>query len=342
MSRFKTSMLLLTLFALLVSACAGQVVDSQAEDAGKLVIYSGRSESLVAPIIEQFSQVTGVEVEVRYGNTAEMAATLLEEGTNSPADIFFAQDPSGLGAVSAAGLLAPLPEETLNKVESRFRSSQGFWVGISGRARVVVYNIDRVTPNDLPADIRGFTDPQWRGRIGWAPTNGSFQAMVTAMRQVWGEEDTRVWLEGIQANQPVVYENNTTIVAAAASGEIDIGFVNHYYLYRFLAEEGEEFKARNHFIQSGGPESLVLVAGIGRLATGENENNAIRFINFMLSPVAQQYFASQTYEYPLVDGVQTARELPPLEDLSTIDISLERLSDLRGTLDLLRNSGALP
>jgi iron(III) transport system substrate-binding protein len=334
--------LILTVFALLISACTNQTASSHVGDPGRLVIYSGRSESLVGPIIEQFSQATGVTVEVRYGSTSEMAATLLEEGKNSPADIFFAQDPGGLGAVSAAGLLAPLPEETLSRVDARFRSSQDLWVGVSGRARVVVYNTDRLTADDLPGDIRDFTAPQWRGRIGWAPTNGSFQAMVTAMRQVWGEDETRSWLEGIQANQPQVYENNTSIVAATANGEVEVGFVNHYYLYRFLSEEGEGFKARNYFIQSGGPESLVMVAGVGRLTTGKNEDNAIRFINFMLSAVAQQYFASQTYEYPLVEGIQTPRELPPLQDLSALNIGLEQLSDLRGTLDLLRSVNVLP
>jgi iron(III) transport system substrate-binding protein len=309
---------------------------------GTLVVYSGRSESLVAPIIEQFAAATGINVQVRYGSTPEMAATLLEEGANSPADVFFAQDPGGLGAVAEAGLLAPLPANVLELVPASVRSPDGEWAGVSGRARVVVYNTQRLTPADLPDDIWDFTDPAWRGRLGWAPTNGSFQAMVTAMRSVWGEERTLAWLRGLQANAPVAYEGNTQIVSAVAAGEVDAGFTNHYYLYRYLAEQGESFPARNYFLPSGGPGSLLMVSGAGRLASGRNEANAVRFIEFLLSPQAQQYFASQTYEYPLVPGVALPDGLTPLEELNSLDISLEALADLRGTSVLLSEAGVLP
>jgi len=308
-------------------------------DPGELVVYSGRAESLVAPIIEQFSESTGIDVQVRYGSTGELAATLLEEGANSPADVFWAQDPGGLGAVAEAGLAAMLPADILGQVPPRFRSPEGSWVGISGRARVVVYNTERVRPEDLPDDILDFVDPVWRGRIGWAPTNGSFQTMVTGMRQIWGEDKTREWLEGIQSNKPVAYENNTAIVAAVGAGEVEVGFVNHYYLYRFLAEQGETFPARNHFLPGGGPGSLVMVAGASRIATGANEGNALKFIDFLLSPVAQQYFATQTFEYPLVEGVVTPRELTPLSELNALDVDLADLADLQGTAELLVDLG---
>lgn len=308
-----------------------------------LVVYSGRSEALVAPIIAQFAEASGIKVDVRYGSTAEIAATLLEEGTVSPADIFFAQDPGGLAAVANAGLFAPLPDELLARVPERFRSEDGLWAGISGRARVVVYNTAKVKPEDLPADIFDFTDPKWSGRIGWAPTNGSLQAMVTAMRATWGEERTREWLTGIQANQPMVYEGNAPVVEGVAAGEVDVGLVNHYYLYRFLSEQGEGFAARNHFLQGGGPGSLIMVAGAGRLTNGPNEVNALRFLQFMLSPVAQQYFAGQTNEYPLVEGVVTPAGLPPLADLEAValNIDMSDLEDLQGTLTLMQDAGVL-
>lgn len=326
-------------------ACAQQASKETVDDpaqAGSLVIYSGRSESLVDPIIQHFADATGIDVMVRYGSTSEMAATILEEGERSPADVFFAQDPGGLGAVAEAGLLAPLPGELLSKVDSRFVSPDGLWTGISGRARVVVYNTETVDPDDLPTGLEGFTDPVWKGRIGLPPTNASFQTMVTGLRQVWGEDATRDWLEGILANEPIFYEKNTPTLAAVGAGEVDVGFVNHYYLYRFLAEEGESFPARNYFLPDGGPGSLVMVAGAGRVASGENEVNAIRFIEFMLSPVAQQYFASSTYEYALIDGVKTSPGLSPLNELNSIDIPLGDLADLRGTVALLQQIGYLP
>ena len=233
-------------------------------------------------------------------------------------------------------MLTPLSEDITGLVPGWAKSSENLWVGISGRARVVVYNTDSVSESDLPTSIKDFTDPKWKGRIGWPPTNGSFQAMVTAMRVSWGEDETREWLKGIQANNPSVFPKNTPTVAAAAAGEIHVGFVNHYYLHRFLAEEGESFGARNFFMNGEGPGSIVLVAGAGILETGKNNENAQKFLRFMLSKVAQQYFAGQTYEYPLIDGVKTSRILPPIETLKGPGIDMASLADLKGTQDLLR------
>ena len=304
------------------------------KDPGKLVVYSGRSKSLVDPIIEQFQEVTGIDVSVKYGKTAQIAATLLEEGKNSPADIFFAQDPGGLGAT--IDMLAPLPADIVGLVPGWARSPEDRWVGISGRARVVVYNTENISESDLPTSIKGFVDPKWKGRIGWPPTNGSFQAMVTSMRVQWGEDETREWLKGIQANKPAIFPKNTPTVAAAATGEIHVGFVNHYYLHRFMAEEGDSFGARNFFMNGGGPGSIVLVAGAGILETTNNNENAEKFLRFMLSKVAQQYFASQTFEYPLIEGVKTDRMLPPINTLKNPNIDMASLTDLKGTQSMLR------
>ena len=313
--------------------------------AGSLTIYSGRSETLVSPIIRQFADATGVDVKVKYASTSQLAATLLEEGDNTPADLFFAQDPGGLGAVGE--LLAPLPAEILEQVPEWARSTRGNWVGISGRARTVVYNTDLLDEEDLPDDLFGFADPKWKGRIGWAPTNASFQTMVSVMRTLWGEHRTRLWLEGIQANDPKVYPKNTPQVAAVAAGEIDIGLVNHYYLFRFLAEEGESFPARNYHPRSGGPGAMVLVAGAGVLSTADNPETAEKFLNFMLSEVGQLYFTTQTFEYPLIEGVKiegvkTHSVLVPLDQLNIPDITAKDLVDLEGTQQLLRETGILP
>lgn len=353
--RYSTLLLFAVIFAALMVAC-GSTSNAPAASAtpsdspaaanpGKLVIYSGRSESLVQPIIDQFEAATGIDVQVRYGSTPEMAGVLLEEGANSPADLFYAQDPGGLGAIQAAGLFQLLPESILSRVPDRFQADNGEWVGISGRARVVAYNTAAIPDpaTELPADIYDFIDPKWNGRIGWAPTNGSFQAMVTGMRAMWGEEKTREWLQGIQANNPRVYEGNTPIVEAVASGEIDLGFVNHYYLYRFLSEQGESFGARNYFLPGGGPGSLIMVSGAGILNSAGNAENARHFIEFLLSVPGQQYFASQTNEYPVIDGVALPASLPPLAELDAIapDISLTELADLQGTQDLLIELGII-
>ena len=308
-------------------------------DPGSLVVYSGRSESLVGPVIELFRLATGVDVQVKYGSTPAIAATLQEEGPNSPADLFWAQDPGALGALSS--MFEPLPSDLTRSVPKWARAVDGHWIGITGRARVIVYNAG-LAEDELPTSVQELTDPRWKGRIGWPPNNASFRVMVTAMRRLWGEEETRTWLEGMVANEVREYPKNTPIVDAVGKGEVDVGLVNHYYLHRFLAEHGDDFDARNLFLKDGGPASLVMVAGSGILTTSPNPDNAELFLRFLLSEVAQQYFAASAYEYPLIQGVETHRLLPPIASLNGPTIDFAQLDDLEGTEALLREVGVIP
>ena len=323
------------------AACGrGVVTSSETADTSEaeptlLTVYSGRNENLVGPLLEQFGKDTGIAIQVKYGGTAEIAATILEEGANSPADVFYAQDAGALGALQAENRLAALPDAVLNAVEPRFRSPQGQWVGTSGRARVVVYNTESVKPEELPPSILDFTDLIWKGRIGWAPTNGSFQAFVTAMRVTLGDDRTRAWLEGIKANEPMVYTSNTPTVQAAVDGEIAVGFVNHYYLFRIRAEQGN-VPAENYFPPNGDLGALINVAGAGVIAGTKNQTAAEQLVAYLLSQQAQEYFATETYEYPLAHGVAAHSDLPPLAAIQTPDIDLSDLADLRGTLQLLQ------
>ena len=308
-----------------------------------LTVYSGRSQTLVHPLLLAFGEQTGIDIRVKYAGSSSTAATLLEEGDNTPADVVFMQDPGSLGILADAGMLSQIPQETLDKVDSRFRSPAGLWIGTSGRARTIIYNTDAIDPeNDLPPSILDFTAPEWRGRVGWAPRNGSFQAFVTSLRLQLGEEAAREWLEGMRDNDAVDYPNNVTTVSAAAAGEVDVGFVNHYYLERFLEEHGEGFGARNHYIGNGDPGALVLVAGVGILEASENEDIAVEFINFLLDAPAQSYFAQEIKEYPVSAGVEPEGDLPPLASLDPPDVDLGNLSDLEGTLKLLRETEVLP
>ena len=319
-----------------------QTEPAEAEDR-TLTVYSGRSQSLVHPLLEAFGESTGIEIRVKYAGSASTAATLLEEGDNTPADVVFLQDPGSLGSLEAEGMLEHLPEATLTKVDSRLRDPNGRWVGTSGRARTIIYNTETIDPDeDLPNSILEFTDEQWRGRVGWAPRNGSFQSFVTALRQQLGEDTARQWLEGMRDNDAQEYQNNTSIVQATANGEVDAGFVNHYYLERFLEEYGEDFEARNHYIGNGDPGALVLVAGAGILEVSDNKATALEFIDFLLSEPAQQYFTSEVREYPVAAGVEPEGDLPSFESLDPPDIDLGSLSDLQGTIDLLREVGILP
>ncbi|MDG0868071.1 iron ABC transporter substrate-binding protein [Candidatus Lucifugimonas marina] len=338
--RVVVTVALISVLVVAAISCAAGDESGESDDSKSLVVYSGRSESLIAPLITDFEEVTGAKVEVNYGSTGPLAATLLEEGDNSPADVFFAQDPGGLGAVDS--LLAELPADILSSVPDWAQDPENKWVGTSGRARVIVYNTDMLTEADLPDSIEDFAKPEWKGRIGWPPTNGSLHAMITAMRQEWGEDRTKAWLEGIVANEPKIYAKNTPTVAAAGAGEIEVGFVNHYYLHRFIAEEGESFAARNYYTRAADPGSVVLVAGVGLLEESDNKDLAEQFIKFLLSASGQQYFASQTYEFPLNENAKPNNLLPALEEITKPSIDLGDLIDLAGTQDLLREVGALP
>ena len=329
-------------FTLLVCALVSVPhMEVAAKGSDSLILYSGRSEELIGPLIKEFNELKNFQIKVRYGKTAEMAALLLEEGKHSPADLFFAQDAGALGALAKANRLSPLPQPILGLVENRFRSEKGLWIGISGRARVIVYNSAKLKKEDLPREIFDFCNPEWKNRIGWAPTNGSFQGFITALRILEGEEKARQWLTCIKDNGAKSYPKNTPIVAAVGSGEIDIGFVNHYYLHRFLQDFGEGFQARNYYLPSGSPGNLVNVAGVGLLVSSKRKQQSLEFVKFLLSPSSQEYFTNKTYEYPLLENIETNPQLAPLKNIKTPVLDLSNLEDLKGTLELLQKTGAL-
>ncbi len=325
------------------AAATGLVVAGRlplaAQDAGEVTVYSGRNENLIGPILTRFQEDTGITVNARYGSTSEIAATILEEGENSPADVFLSQDAGALGAVQAEGLFVELPEETLSRVDPRYNSAQGLWVGLTARARVLVYNTDELTEADLPASVNDLTDPSWNGRIGWAPTNASFQSFITAYRVLEGEDAAREWLEAMAANGTVVFDGNGAILDAVAAGELSAGLVNHYYLYGAIAEAGGPIGAANYYFPGGDIGSLVNVTGIGILKTAPNPENAQALIDYLLSEEGQTYFAQETSEYPVVAGIETVEGLPALEDIESPEIDLSDLADLQGTLELLAEVG---
>jgi iron(III) transport system substrate-binding protein len=299
---------------------------SGSESDGPLVVYSGRSEELVAPLFASFTEETGIEVEVRYGGSSELAATLIAEGDETEADVFFAQDPASLGAV--AGMLKVLDDETLDKIDPRFTDQDGHWVGTSGRVRVLIRNTESAIA--LPQSIDDMTAPEWAGQLGIAPTNASFLAFVAAMILERGEDGTRSWLEALAANDPIDFESNAPIVEATDNGELEGGLVNHYYLLQLRAE-GLGENAENYFIPAGDVGSLVMPAGVGILSGTARPETAQQLVDFLLSEEAQTFFATDTYEYPLVEGIDPPAGVPPLSEINAPDIDL---GDLAGVLDL--------
>jgi len=312
------------------------------DGAGDFTLYSGRNETLVGPLVEQYAEETGITVDARYGGTGELAATILEEGDNTRASLFFSQDAGALGLLADEGRLATLPSDLLDRVEERFRDPQGRWVGVTGRARVLAYNTEIFAAEDLPTSVRKLTDPAWAGRVGWAPENASFQAFITAFRLLDGDDAVRAWLEGMIANGTVNFgDSNISIVQAIGNGEIDAGLVNHYYVYAVGREAGKDFPVANHFFAAGDPGSLINVAGIGLIDGADDADAALAFADYLLSDEAQEYFATQTFEYPLIEGVAAPAGLVPLSDIGHPDIELGQLADLRGSLELLSEVGLI-
>jgi iron(III) transport system substrate-binding protein len=343
---FRPLVLVATL-AMVATACNGDgaggdtpVPDVQATPRGfddTLTVYSRTRDS---ELFELFEKETGIKVRARWGNFEDLAEQIIEEGADSPADVFYGPLSDALGLLSAAGRLATLSDDQLDRVPKAYRSPDGTWVGTSGRAHVVVYNTDQLSEDDLPDSILGFTDPAWRGRIGWDPTNRALQGAMTALRQLEGEDEARAWLEGIHANAPALFDGPRPIFDAVAAGKIiQVGFANHYYLYEWQADGGARNVAAKFY--RGNPGGLLNVAGVGIIKGTDNEAAANAFVDFLLSPTAQQYFAEVNLEIPLVEGVEPPEGTPTADELIVPDLDVQQLEDLQGTRELLTEVGII-
>ncbi len=304
----------------------------------RLTIYSGRGESLVGPVLRQFNADTGIGIDVRYGESAELALLIEEEGDNTPADVFYSQTPGATGFLAANDRLAVLPDDVLAMVDERFRGPDGRWVDITGRQRVLVYNTDTLSEDELPASVLDINDEPHAGRVAVAPSNGSFQDFVTALRQTEGEDVAREWLADLAAAGAPTYANNNAIVEAVSRGEVDMGLVNHYYNYRFL-EEDPDLPSRNH-VFGGGDIGALLIESTAAITAVSDNPDAQQLIEYLLSEDAQRFFANETKEYPLASGMEPADDLPPLDLSSVTSVDIEESgTGLQRTLELIRDSG---
>ncbi len=327
--------------AALAAAAAAQTATTAVDATTSLTIYSGREERLVKPLFDRFTKDTGIELNVRYGSSAEMAATILEEGDSGRADVFFAQEAGLLGFVAREGLLKVLPQRTLDRVPARFRAPGKRWVGTSGRARVLAYNTNELTRAQVPKTIWELTKPQWKGKIGLPPTNASFQAFVAVMRIKHGEDRTRDWLLGLKENDVRFYGNNTQVVQAVGRGEVLVGLVNHYYLHNIRVQT-PNIPVENAFLGKGDPGALVNSAGVGIVSSTKKTAAAQRLVDFLLSPWAQRFIARGpgAAEYPLIRGVRPRPGLPQLGSIQGPEINLGRLGrDLPPAVRLLNEVG---
>lgn len=322
----RTPLSLLLALTLVLSACTG------AEE--ETTLYSGRDEELVQPILDDFIE-NGSPVAVRYGDSADLALRIEEEGDPSTADAFYSQSPGAVAFLADQDLLATLPDDVLDAVPGEFRSDAGNWVGITGRQRVMVYNTDLVAPADLPASVLDVTD--MAADVAIAPANGSFQDFVTALRTEVGDEQAQEWLEAM-VDAPA-YASNSAIVEAVSRGEVPMGLVNHYYGYRFL-EEDPDLPIANHVFAQGDVGSIVIPSTMSITSAAADDQQAVELVGFLLSEEAQTYFATETKEYPLVEGVEASPDIPPLDLAQARSVDIDALgAGLSETLDLIRAAG---
>ena len=309
------------------------------EQVSELTIYSGRSEEFIAPFFADWEQESGIKLNVRYGDSAELAAQILEEGRNSPADLFLSQDAGSLGAVTAAGLFSKLPTGVGAEIESIFIAGDRSWIGVTGRARVFAYRPGSV--DVLPQSVADLTKSAYKGKVGIAPSNASFQAFVTALINEKGETFAESWLNGMKSNDVQIYLKNSAIVEAIDKGKIDLGLVNHYYTWEVSQALGRDIEVENGFFAPGDIGNLVNVSGVGIMATSEKQQAAQDLINYLTSEVAQSKFVEDTHEYSLIPGSKAPASLPELKSIGSPKVDLASLEKVQATQDLLTKVGLL-
>ncbi|MFP4631885.1 MAG: iron ABC transporter substrate-binding protein [Halobacteriota archaeon] len=319
----------------------GTSMDELPDLSGSLVVYSGRGEPLVGDLMSYIDSLyPDLELTTDYGSSADLSNQILTEGDDSPADVFYTVNAGALGALSSEGMTTALTEETLSEVDESFQDPDGEWIGTSGRARTVPYNTESLSEEDVPSDVMEFpgTDA-FADSMGWAPTYGSFQDFVTAMRVLEGREATVDWLEAMIDLGVSEYSNEQAIANAVADGEIDAGFANHYYIQRTLSGDPEAPLATAFTRDDAG--AVFNVAGAAVIEPSQAPETAENFVRHLLSAEAQEFFAVRTGEYPLIPGVEPLGDLPTIDELEPPEIDLSELSDVEPTLDILRDVGLL-
>ena len=315
----------------------GECADSTG---GEVTIYSGRTENLIAPVLDAFACETGISVGVRWNDSTDLALLLDVEGDSTPADVFLSRSPGPVGFLEAKDLLQPIDDTTLDLVPESSRSATGNWIGFSGRKRVLVYNVDTV--DDLPASVFDLTGEQYRGRVAIPATNGSFVDWFTVFRDQFGTDVATQWLDDMVANDASFYPNNRSIVEATGRGEIDMGLVNHYYNFQEVTASGDDHRAQNHDLADDDIGSLLIITAATITAASENVEEANELLAYLLSEPVQEYFTNETFEYPLAAGVEPAGVLPALSALEIGSVDFDALGGgFEETTEIIDASGIL-
>ncbi|MGD8641110.1 MAG: extracellular solute-binding protein [Gammaproteobacteria bacterium] len=312
-----------------------------AQAADSIVVYSGRSDKFVKPVIEAFTKKTGIDVVLHSGKATGLLNKLRLEGKRTDADLFLSNDAGTLQKGTDLGLFTPIPQSIASNIDANYRAKDNTWIGLSARARVLVVNTNSKLAKDVDS-VFDLADAKFKGQLGITnSTNGSYIAGVTVYILAAGKDKVRNWLQGMKDNvDGEVFNKHSKIVKAVASGKLAVGLVNHYYIYRHLDKEPNA--PIKTVLPDQGKDGMGVawnVAGIAISKHSKKQKLAQKLVEY-LATTGQKQFAEVNKEYPTRKGVDAAREVPPAGSYKVADVPLYKLGTQRDeTIDLIEAVG---
>ncbi len=324
----------------LLTACGGSASGS----GQSITLYSGQHVQTTDSLVAGFEKATGITVNVRSDDEDTLANQVVNEGSNSPADVIYTENTPAVEYLQSKGLLAPVDPSTLAHTPSQYNSPQGDWVGVSARVSVIIYNPSLIAKSQLPTSVLQLADPRYRGQLAFAAGETDFQPIVTSVVHSYGAHAALTWLDGIKNNAGShVYPDNETIADEVNRGAVAFGVVNQYYWYRMRAELGASNIHSNITYFAPHDAGYVLdISPAAVLKSSKNQAAAQKFLAYLVSEAGQQTIAhSISFEYPIASGVTTSQPETPFDQLQPNTISIAQLGDGQMAINLLKQAGLL-
>jgi iron(III) transport system substrate-binding protein len=321
-------------------AFAAMSVTAFAQDTG-ITVYNAQHESLTQAWADAFTAATGIAVTIRQGSDLEVGNQILQEGANSPADVFLTENSPAMVLVDKAGLFEPLPQDILDQVPAQFRAADGDWTGIAARSTVFVYNKDKLSADAVPKSMDDLAKPEWKGRWAASPSGADFQAIVGAYLQLKGEDATLSWLKAMKDNA-VIVRGNRTAMASANKGEVDGALIYHYYYYGDQAGTKESSgNIQLHYFKNQDPGAFISVSGGGVLKSSKHKEGAMKFLQFVTSAPGQAVLRDgNSFEFAIGVGADSNAALPVIADLGAPAVDQSTLDNAKVT-ELMTAAGLL-
>ncbi|HCT7900404.1 TPA: iron ABC transporter substrate-binding protein [Enterobacter cloacae] len=306
-----------------------------------IVVYNAQHENLVKSWVDGFTKETGIKVTLRNGDDSELGNQLVQEGSASPADVFLTENSPSMVLVDNAKLFAPLDAETLKQVPAEYRPAHGRWIGIAARSTVFVYNPEKLSEQQLPKSLMDLAKPEWKGRWAASPSGADFQAIVSAMLALKGEQATLEWLKAMKANF-VAYKGNSTVMKAVNAGQIDGGVIYHYYRFVDQSKTGENSKnTKLYYFKHQDPGAFVSLSGGGVLASSKHKAQAQAFIKYITGKEGQDSLrTNNAFEYAVGVNAASNPKLVPLNELDAPKVEPSTLNSKK-VIALMTQAGLL-